>query len=146
MIRITSYNVCYTKLLRMTTTNTNDVDATVKQIESIAKAGGQMVRMTTQGQREAKNLELIKKGVVNIGCHVPLVADIHYNPNAANIAAKFVEKVRINPGNFVDGAKKFENIEYTNESYQEEFVITSYSIHYTKLYDNYLKKQRTGMR
>jgi len=104
----------------MTTTNTNDVDATVKQIESIAKAGGQMVRMTTQGQREAKNLELIKKGVVNIGCHVPLVADIHYNPNAANIAAKFVEKVRINPGNFVDGAKKFENIEYTNESYQEE--------------------------
>jgi (E)-4-hydroxy-3-methylbut-2-enyl-diphosphate synthase len=106
----------------MTTTNTNDVSATIEQIKTISNAGGQMVRMTTQGQREANNLQYIKKGLVDDGYTLPLVADIHYNPNAANIAAKHIEKVRINPGNFVDGAKKFETIEYTNESYQEELL------------------------
>ncbi len=104
----------------MTTTNTNDTEATVKQIESIIDAGGQMVRMTSQGRREAKNLENIKKQLLADGYTQPLVADIHFNPNAANIAAQHIEKVRINPGNFVDGAKKFEDIEYTNESYYEE--------------------------
>jgi (E)-4-hydroxy-3-methylbut-2-enyl-diphosphate synthase len=104
----------------MTTTNTNDVSATIDQIKTISDAGGQMVRMTTQGQREAGNLQYIKQGLVDDGYTLPLVADIHYNPNAANIAAQYIEKVRINPGNFVDGAKKFETIEYTNESYQEE--------------------------
>ncbi len=106
----------------MTTTNTNDVSASIGQIKKIADAGGQMARMTTQGQREANNLEYIKKGLIDDDYHIPLVADIHFNPNAANIAAKHVEKVRINPGNFVDGAKKFENIEYTNESYQQELL------------------------
>ncbi len=104
----------------MTTTNTNDTEATVNQIKSIIDAGGQMVRMTTQGQREASNLENIKKALVKDGYTQPLVADIHFNPNAANIAAQHIEKVRINPGNFVDGAKKFEDIEYSNESYFEE--------------------------
>jgi len=104
----------------MTTTNTNETEETVAQIKTIIDAGGQMVRMTTQGQREAKNLEHIKAQLVKEGYNQPLVADIHYNPNAANIAALHIEKVRINPGNFVDGAKKFENIDYTNESYLEE--------------------------
>ncbi|TLX72114.1 (E)-4-hydroxy-3-methylbut-2-enyl-diphosphate synthase [Labilibacter sediminis] len=104
----------------MTTTNTNDTDATVSQIKSICDAGAKMVRMTTQGQREAHNLEHIKSALLKDGYTQPLVADIHYNPSAASIAATHIEKVRINPGNFVDGAKKFEEIEYTNESYYEE--------------------------
>lgn len=104
----------------MTTTNTNHTEETVEQIKTIFDAGGQMVRMTTQGQREASNLENIKKELQQQGYDGPLVADIHYNPNAANIAAQHIEKVRINPGNFVDGAKKFETYEYTNESYFEE--------------------------
>lgn len=107
----------------MTTTNTNDINNTIRQIKSICDAGAQMVRLTTQGQREANNLQYIKKGLIEYGYTVPLVADIHYNPNAANIAATYVEKVRINPGNFVNGAKKFEQIEYTNESYFEEIEL-----------------------
>ena len=104
----------------MTTTNTNHTEETVDQIKTIFDAGGQMVRMTTQGQREAANLENINRSLKEQGYHGPLVADIHFNPNAANIAAQHIEKVRINPGNFVDGAKKFESIEYSNESYFEE--------------------------
>lgn len=104
----------------MTTTNTNDIEATIEQIKTISQAGGQIVRMTTQGQREARSLEAIKKGLVAQGYFIPLVADIHFNPNAANVAAQYVEKVRINPGNFADGTKRFENIEYTEESYQKE--------------------------
>ncbi|GAF01577.1 (E)-4-hydroxy-3-methylbut-2-enyl-diphosphate synthase [Saccharicrinis fermentans] len=107
----------------MTTTNTNDTEATVHQIKNIFDAGGQMVRMTTQGQREAGNLKAIKEELKQQGYDGPLVADIHFNPNAANIAAQHIEKVRINPGNFVDGAKKFESIEYTNESYYEELEL-----------------------
>ncbi|MGQ1785819.1 MULTISPECIES: (E)-4-hydroxy-3-methylbut-2-enyl-diphosphate synthase [unclassified Saccharicrinis] len=107
----------------MTTTNTNDTEATVKQIKKIFDAGGQMVRMTTQGQREANNLEFINKELKQQGYNGPLVADIHFNPNAANIAAQHIEKVRINPGNFVDGAKKFESIDYTNETYYEELEL-----------------------
>ncbi len=104
----------------MTTTNTNDVADTVKQIKAICDVGGQMVRMTTQGQKEARSLEFIKKSLLAEGYDLPLVADTHFNTTAANVAALYVEKVRINPGNFVDGAKKFEDIEYTVESYQEE--------------------------
>ncbi len=107
----------------MTTTNTNDTEATVEQIKTIFDAGGQMVRMTTQGQREATNLKNIKEGLTEQGYNGPLVADIHFNPNAASIAAQHIEKVRINPGNFVDGAKKFETIEYTNETYYEELEL-----------------------
>ncbi len=104
----------------MTTTNTNDIDATIEQIRTISQAGGQLVRMTTQGQREARCLEAIKKGLVDQGYTIPLVADIHFNPNAANLAAQYIEKVRINPGNFADGSKRFENIEHTETSYQQE--------------------------
>lgn len=106
----------------MTTTNTNHTEATVNQIKTIFDAGGQMVRMTAQGPREATNLQNIKQELAKQGYNGPLVADIHFNPNAANIAATHIEKVRINPGNFVDGAKKFESLEYSVESYGEELM------------------------
>ena len=104
----------------MTTTDTNDTKATVEQIKTIFDAGGQMVRMTTQGQREASNLENIKEELLKDGYTGPLVADVHFNANAASVAARHIEKVRINPGNFVDGAKRFEDIEYTDEAYYGE--------------------------
>ena len=104
----------------MTTTNTNYTSATIEQIKSICDAGGQIVRMTTQGRREANNLDNIRKGLTAEGYDVPLVADVHFNTNAAYIAAEFVEKVRINPGNFVDGAKRFAQIDYSDEEYMRE--------------------------
>ncbi len=104
----------------MTTTNTNYTSATIEQIKSICDAGGQIVRMTTQGRREANNLESIRKGLTGEGYDVPIVADVHFNTNAAYIAAEFVEKVRINPGNFVDGAKRFAQIDYSVEEYIRE--------------------------
>ncbi len=107
----------------MTTTNTNHTEATVNQIKTIFDAGGQMVRMTAQGPREAANLQHIKQELTKQGYKGPLVADIHFNPNAANIAATHIEKVRINPGNFVDRAKKLESIEYSVESYGEELMM-----------------------
>ncbi len=107
----------------MTTTNTNSTHETIDQIKAICDAGGQMVRMTTQGKKEAYNLEWIKKGLNDIGYHVPLVADVHFNTNAAYIAAEYVEKVRINPGNFVDGAKRFSQLEYSEESYNNEIQL-----------------------
>lgn len=95
----------------MTTTNTLDTDATVEQSMKIVEAGGEVVRITTQGRREASNLNNIKAVLKARGCQVPLVADVHFNPSAAEIAATLIEKVRINPGNFTGGAKKFRQIE-----------------------------------
>ena len=95
----------------MTTSNTLDTSATVNQSLKIAEAGGEIVRITTQGRREALNLENIKNNLIQQGCKVPLVADVHFNPAAAEIAATLIEKVRINPGNFTGGAKKFRHIE-----------------------------------
>ncbi|MCW3804438.1 (E)-4-hydroxy-3-methylbut-2-enyl-diphosphate synthase [Plebeiibacterium marinum] len=106
----------------MTTTNTNDTNATVSQIKCICDAGGQLVRMTTQGKKEALNLEFIKRDLLKDGYNVPLVADVHFNTSAAYIAAEHIEKVRINPGNFADGAKRFADIAYTDESYSEEVL------------------------
>ncbi len=104
----------------MTTTNTNDTLATVEQCIRAAMAGAEYVRITTQGVKEASNLENIKHELINRGFNIPLVADVHFNPAAALEAAKHVEKVRINPGNFVDPRAKFENINYTNEEYSQE--------------------------
>jgi (E)-4-hydroxy-3-methylbut-2-enyl-diphosphate synthase len=98
------------RIQSMTTTNTLDTEATVDQAVRIAEAGGELVRITTQGRREAKNLEFIKKRLEEKNCNVPLVADVHFNPAAAEIAATLIEKVRINPGNFTGGAKKFKEI------------------------------------
>jgi (E)-4-hydroxy-3-methylbut-2-enyl-diphosphate synthase len=92
------------RLQSMTTTNTLDVPATVAQCIAIAKAGADYVRITAQGVREAEALQQIKAALKKQGYNIPLIADIHFNPAAAEVAARYVEKVRINPGNFVDRA------------------------------------------
>lgn len=104
----------------MTTTDTNDVLASVEQAMRIASRGGELVRLTAQGVREAESLRGIRAELDRRGCHVPLVADIHFNANVADVAAQYVEKVRINPGNYVDPARKFKHIEYTDEEYADE--------------------------
>lgn len=105
----------------MTTTPTLDTQATVAQIIRCINAGADIVRVTAPSKKEAQNLEKIKKLLRQAGFQTPLVADIHFTPNAAEIAARFVEKVRINPGNFMD-RKKFEFIEYTESQYQKELA------------------------
>jgi (E)-4-hydroxy-3-methylbut-2-enyl-diphosphate synthase len=103
----------------MTTTDTMDTMATVDQSIRCIEAGAELVRITAPSKREAENLLHIKNELRNRGYHTPLVADIHFTPNAAEIAARIVEKVRVNPGNYVD-KKKFELIEYTDADYAEE--------------------------
>ena len=103
----------------MTTTDTMDTIGSVAQIERMVQAGCELVRLTAPSINEAKNLENIKAELRKRGIHVPLVADIHFTPNAAEVAAKIVEKVRVNPGNYAD-KKKFDIIEYTDAAYAEE--------------------------
>ena len=104
----------------MTNTSTMDTEASVAQILRIAEAGGELVRLTTQGTREAENMDLISQAVRRAGCPVPLVADVHFNPNVADVAARYCEKVRINPGNYVDAARQFKQLEYTDDQYAQE--------------------------
>lgn len=108
------------RIQSMTNTNTNDTEASVEQVKRIVDAGADLVRLTAQGVREANNLENIENSLHAQGYRTPLVADIHFNARAAEAAAKYVEKVRINPGNFVDKVKKFEFVEYTDQEYQQE--------------------------
>ncbi len=103
----------------MTTTDTMDTLATVEQSIRCIEAGSELVRITAPSKNEAENLLNIKNELNKRGYHTPLVADIHFTPNAAEIAARIVEKVRVNPGNYVD-KKKFELIEYTDSDYAEE--------------------------
>ena len=103
----------------MTTTDTMDTDATVAQVIRCIEAGAELVRVTAPSKKEAENLANIKAILHSKGYHTPLVADIHFTPNAAEIAARIVEKVRVNPGNYVD-KKKFEQIDYTDVEYLEE--------------------------
>ena len=103
----------------MTTTDTMDTMGTVEQTLRMVESGCELVRITAPSKKEAENLANIKAELRARGCDVPLVADIHFTPNAAEIAAKIVEKVRVNPGNYAD-KKRFEEIEYTDESYQRE--------------------------
>lgn len=107
------------RLQSMTTTNTMDTEATIAQSIRMIDAGCELVRITAPSIREAKNLEAIRKGLRERGYTTPLVADIHFTPNAAEIAARVVEKVRINPGNYVD-KKNFAVIEYDDASYAAE--------------------------
>ena len=107
------------RIQSMTTTDTMDTKKTVEQSIRMIKAGSELVRITAPSKREAENLINIKKEIRNRGYRTPLVADIHFTPNAALIAAEIVEKVRINPGNYVD-KKKFNIIEYNDESYTRE--------------------------
>lgn len=103
----------------MTTTDTMDTMATVEQSIRCIEAGAELVRITAPSKKEAENLQQIKDELRRRGYNTPLVADIHFTPNAAEIAARIVEKVRVNPGNYVD-KKKFEQIEYTDAEYAEE--------------------------
>jgi len=103
----------------MTTTDTMDTMATVEQTIRCIEAGAELVRITAPSKKEAENLQNIKDELARRGYYVPLVADIHFTPNAAEIAARIVEKVRVNPGNYVD-KKKFEQIEYSDAEYAEE--------------------------
>ena len=104
----------------MTTTNTNDTDASVAQAERIIDAGGELVRLTTQGRREAENLKNISERLKADGYRQPICADVHFNANVADVAALYAEKVRINPGNYVDPARTFRKLEYTDEEYAHE--------------------------
>ena len=104
----------------MCTTSTMDTEGCVRQILAIAAAGGELVRLTTQGVREAENMKVIRERVRAAGCDVPLVADVHFTPAVADVAARYCEKVRINPGNYVDAARQFKQLEYTDEEYAAE--------------------------
>ena len=107
------------RIQSMTTTDTMDTIATVEQTIRMVEAGCDYVRITAPSIKEAANLAAIKKELIARNCHVPLVADIHFTPNAAEAAARIVEKVRVNPGNYVD-KKKFEQLTYTQFEYEEE--------------------------
>ena len=108
------------RIQSMTTTSTDDTEGSVAQAERIIKAGGELVRLTTQGVKEAENLKNINAGIRRDGFSTPLVADVHFNPRVADVAARYAEKVRINPGNYVDPARKFVKHDYTDEEYASE--------------------------
>jgi len=105
----------------MANTDTNDIANSVAQGKRIVEAGGELVRYTTQGIREAESLKLIHDGLREQGYNVPLVADIHFNANAADVAAKYVEKVRINPGNYIGSIKIGDPSDYTVEEFEKEY-------------------------
>ena len=108
------------RIQSMANTSTMDTEASVAQAERIVQAGGEIVRFTTQGQREALNMKAIAEALRAHGCDVPLVADVHFNPAVADTAAAICEKVRINPGNYVDPGRKFRHIDYTDQEYADE--------------------------
>jgi len=107
------------RIQSMTTVDTMDTKGSVEQTIRMVEAGCEYVRITAPSIKEAQNLEVIKKELRSRGYSVPLIADIHFTPNAAELAARIVEKVRVNPGNYAD-KKRFEEIEYTDATYQEE--------------------------
>ena len=108
------------RIQSMATVDTNDTEGCVAQAKRIIDAGGELVRFTTQGTREAKNMANISQRLKADGYKQPLVADVHFNANVADVAAQVCEKVRINPGNYVDPARTFKHLEYTDEEYAAE--------------------------
>lgn len=104
----------------MTTCSTMDTEGCVAQIKRIVDAGGEYVRLTTQGISEAENLKNIKERLRSDGYSVPIIADVHFNAHVADVAALYADKVRINPGNYVDPARKFKHLEYSDEEYADE--------------------------
>lgn len=107
------------RLQSMTTVDTMDTQGSIEQSIRMIEAGCEMIRITAPSKKDAENLREIKKGLRARGYETPLVADIHFTPNAAEVAARIVEKVRVNPGNYAD-KKKFEELEYTDSTYQAE--------------------------
>ena len=108
------------RIQSMATTDTNDTEASVAQAKRIIDAGGELVRFTTQGTREAENMKNISARLKADGYQTPLVADVHFTAHTADVAAQYCEKVRINPGNYVDPGRTFKHLEYTDEEYAEE--------------------------
>lgn len=108
------------RIQSMTNTATKDTEGCVAQSKRIIEAGGEYVRLTTQGVAEAENLKNINMALRAEGIQTPLVADVHFNPRVADVAALYAEKVRINPGNYVDAARTFKHLEYTDEEYVQE--------------------------
>jgi len=106
----------------MTTSSTRDIDATIEQIIRLYDAGCEMVRVTVQGKKEAESCEGIKNGLIKKGINIPLIADIHFYPPAAMLVADFADKIRINPGNFVDRRASFKVIEYDDITYERELA------------------------
>ncbi|MBR3907223.1 MAG: (E)-4-hydroxy-3-methylbut-2-enyl-diphosphate synthase [Bacteroidaceae bacterium] len=104
----------------MTNTSTMDTPGSVDQVLRIVAKGGEIVRLTTQGNREAVNLGSIKEQLRARGCNIPLVADVHFNAAVADTAAQYADKVRVNPGNYVDSARTFKHIDYTDAEYADE--------------------------
>ena len=104
----------------MTNTSTMDTGGSVDQVLRIVAKGGELVRLTTQGNREAVNMGSIKDQLKARGCNVPLVADVHFNASVADTAARYADKVRVNPGNYVDPARTFKQLEYTDAEYADE--------------------------
>jgi len=108
------------RIQSMATTDTNDTEGSVAQAKRIIDAGGELVRFTTQGTREAENMKNISARLKADGYPQPLVADVHFTAHTADVAALYCEKVRINPGNYVDPGRTFKHLEYTDEEYAEE--------------------------
>ena len=131
------------RIQTMTDTDTKDTEATVEQIISVIKAGADYVRVTVKGMIDAENLQVIKKELVSRGYNNPLIADIHFNPKLAEVAAQYVSKVRINPGNFYDKRAQFKNRIYTDEEYKNELEnIEKQFVPFLKL----LKETKTALR
>ena len=110
------------RIQSMATTDTNDTEASVAQAKRIIDAGGELVRFTTQGKREAENMKNISDRLKADGYDTPLVADVHFTAHTADVAALYCEKVRINPGNYVDPGRTFKHLEYTDAEYAEELM------------------------
>ena len=131
------------RIQTMTDTNTTDTDATIEQIIRVVKAGADYVRVTVKGMSDAESLKVIKKELVDRGYNTPLIADIHFNPKLAEVAAKYVSKVRINPGNFYDKRAQFKNKIYTDVEYNQELAtIEKQFVPFIKM----LKETKTAMR
>jgi len=113
------------RIQSMTNTSTQDTDACVAQAKRIVDAGGEYVRLTTQGVKEAENLMNINAALRQDGYMTPLVADVHFNPKVADVAAQYAEKVRINPGNYVDSARTFKHLEYTDDRNSGRYATVS---------------------
>ena len=108
------------RIQSMGTVDTNNTEGCVAQAKRIIDAGGELVRFTTQGTREAENMKNISAQLKADGYNSPLVADVHFTAHTADVAAQYCEKVRINPGNYVDPGRTFKHLEYTDEEYAEE--------------------------
>ncbi|GAB4191034.1 MAG: 4-hydroxy-3-methylbut-2-en-1-yl diphosphate synthase [Simkaniaceae bacterium] len=108
------------RIQSMTTSNTRDISSTIDQILKLSDSGCEIARVTVQGKKEAEACEAIKNGLLQKGCTIPLVADIHFYPPAAMLVAEFVDKIRINPGNYVDRRAIFKTIDYTDDTYALE--------------------------